>query len=72
MIDYRTEAGVVTVIMVVLVVLCISCGILAHEYGFEEGYTTALQDMKKNNPPKYVLVEQEDGTTVWKENEVTK
>ena len=60
------------VVMVALVALCISCGILAHDCGFEEGYTKALQDMKKNKPPKYVLVEQEDGTTVWKENEVTK
>ena len=56
------------VVIVVLLVVWISCTILAHDSGFEEGYTTALQDMKKNNPPKYILVEQKDGTTVWKEN----
>lgn len=68
MINYRMEEVLVTAIVVALVALCISCGILAHDSGFEEGYTTALQDMKKNNPPKYILVEQKDGTTVWKEN----
>lgn len=68
MFDYRTDEVIVTAIMVALVVLCISCGILAHDCGFEKGYTEALQDMKKNKPPKYILVEQEDGTTVWEEN----
>lgn len=66
--DWRTDEVIVTAIMVALVVLCISCGILAHESGFEEGYTEALQDMKKNKPPKYILVEQKDGTMVWEEN----
>ena len=66
--DYSTDAAIVTVIMVALVALCISCGILAHESGFEEGYTTALQDIKKNKPPKYILVVQKDGTMVWEEN----
>lgn len=56
------------VVIVVLLVVWISCTILAHDSGFEEGYTTALQDMKKNNPPKYILVEQKDGTMVWEEN----
>lgn len=56
------------VVIVVLLVVWISCTILAHDSGFEEGYTEALQDMKKNEPPKYVLVEQKDGTTVWEEN----
>lgn len=58
--------------IVVLLVVWISCAILAHDSGFEKGYTEALQDMKKNKPPKYVLVEQKDGTTVWEENSEVK
>lgn len=60
------------VVIVVLLVVWISCTILAHDSGFEKGYTEALQDMKKNKPPKYILVEQKDGTTIWEENKVTK
>ena len=36
--------------------------------GFASGYTQCLQDMKKGNPPAYVLVEQADGTTKWEQN----
>lgn len=68
MIDDYTEVVITVVTTVVLIALCISCGLLAHNCGFEEGYTEALQDMKKNKPPKYILVEQKDGTTVWEKN----
>lgn len=67
--DYdSTPIVVVAIIVGVLSVMFISLGLVAHDSGFEEGYTTALHDMKKNNPPKYILVEQKDGTTVWEEN----
>lgn len=59
---------VAAIIIGVLIVIFVSCGLIAHDCGFEEGYTEALQDMKKNKPPKYILVEQKDGTTVWEEN----
>lgn len=36
--------------------------------GFASGYIQSLQDMKKGNPPAYVLVEQADGTTKWETN----
>lgn len=68
MIDDSAEGVILVAITVVLVALYISCGILAHDSGFKKGYTEALQDMKKKNPPKYILVDQEDGTTVWEEN----
>lgn len=66
--DHGEPIVVAAIIIGVLVVLFVSCGLIAYDSGFEEGYTTALQDMKKNKPPKYVLVEQEDGTMVWEKN----
>lgn len=72
MIDYRTDAVIVTVIEVVLIVLGIGFGIISYNSGFEKGYTEALQDMKKNKPPKYILVEQKDGTMIWEENSEVK
>lgn len=40
--------------------------------GEKSGYIRALQDVKKGNPQAYVLVEQADGTTKWKEKEQSK
>lgn len=40
--------------------------------GFASGYIQCLQDMKKGNPPAYVLVEQADGTTKWESNKEKK
>jgi hypothetical protein len=36
--------------------------------GQKDGYIQCLQDIKKGNPPAYVLVEQPDGTTKWESN----
>lgn len=36
--------------------------------GFASGYIQCLQDIKKGNPPAYVLVGQADGTTKWESN----
>jgi ABC-type dipeptide/oligopeptide/nickel transport system permease subunit len=36
--------------------------------GQKDGYIQCLQDIKKGNPPAYVLVEQADGTTKWESN----
>jgi hypothetical protein len=41
------------------------CGDLA---GQKDGYIQCLQDIKKGNPPAYVLVEQPDGSTAWQAN----
>lgn len=55
-----------------LLVICFSCCfggcISGAMIGEKSGYTQCLQDMKRGNPPAYVLVEQADGTTKWESN----
>lgn len=62
--------GVITLAVLLTVAIIgffagVFCG---HRDGEKSGYIKSLQDMKKGNPPSYVLVEQPDGTTVWESN----
>lgn len=36
--------------------------------GVKEGYCQALADIEANRKPKYKLVKQKDGTTIWEQN----
>lgn len=62
--------GVITlaVLLTVAIIGFFAGAFCGHRDGEKSGYNKCLQDMKKGNPPAYVLVEQPDGSTQWESN----
>lgn len=62
-------AGCFFTILIIGGVAGLLWGYYAFDEQFKKGYVQALSDIESKRPPKYKLVKQENGETMWIKNE---